>query len=110
MAHAVINTASSGDNTIVAAPAAAQKIRVLNYTLIAAGAVVVQWFSGASPTTPLSGPMSLITGVPLSPASPPMRVSDRGDLISAGLGQALVLNLGGAVQVSGHLEYEIKRD
>jgi hypothetical protein len=53
--HAVIDNASSGDNTVVAA-VAGKRILVTSYTLVVAGALTVRWESGASGTA-LTGQM-----------------------------------------------------
>lgn len=97
---AVIEHAALGDNTIVAAPAAPARIRVLGYTLVAAGAVTARWKSGAA--TNKSGPMSLGAngGVSVSVG--------QGSLFSCAAGQALVLNLGAAVAVAGHVSYVVE--
>jgi hypothetical protein len=63
MARAVIDVASSGDNTIVAAAGGQSIIRVHAWTLTAAGALTVRWESGASGTA-LSGQVTLATGIP----------------------------------------------
>jgi len=53
--YAVIDDATSGNNTIVAA-VAGKKIRVLQWALVCAGAVTVRWEDGASGTA-LTGQM-----------------------------------------------------
>jgi len=95
--YAAIDCASSGDNTIVAA-VAAKKIVVTNYLMIAAAAVDATWYS-ASGGTALSGAMSL----PANGGAAPGPVGH--PCMETVAGEALVLNLGGAVQVSGHLTY-----
>jgi len=55
--YAVIDAATSGDNTLVAAQGAGKKIRVLSCFLIAAGAVNVRFESGAGGTA-LTGQMN----------------------------------------------------
>lgn len=93
---AKIDTASSGDNTIVAA-VAGYRIRVLSYVFGVGNTQQVKWKSGAS--TDLTGPMPFAQygGVTVP-------VSQFGQVQTAP-GEALVLNLGNAVQVSGHLTY-----
>jgi len=56
--RAIIDAATSGDNTLVAA-VAAKKIRVLSAFLVAAGTVVVRFESGAGGTA-LTGQMNLV--------------------------------------------------
>lgn len=95
--YAVIDHASSGDNTLVAA-VTGKKIRVLAYTLIASGAVTVRFESGASGTA-LSGQMSLASNGGVSAGYLP-----DGHFETAA-GALLNLELGGAVSVDGHLTY-----
>lgn len=96
---AVIDAASSGDNTIVAA-ISGQKIRVLSYTLLCNAATLVRFESGAGGTA-LTGQMSFdATGgvsVPFSPV---------GHFETAS-GSLLNLELSAANQVSGHITYMI---
>lgn len=94
-----ISTASSGDNTLVAA-VTAKKIKVLSYLVVSAGAVTVRFFSGAAGTA-LTGAMSLITGTPATIVAP----VSAAHLLETAVNTALVLNLGGNIQVSGHLSY-----
>lgn len=67
---AVIDAATSGDNTIVAAQGASNKIRVHQLVLVASGTVTVRFESGASGTA-LTGQMTLTTNtgfvLPFSP-------------------------------------------
>ena len=102
MLYGVINTASSGDNTVIPA-IAGMRIRVVGYTVLAAGAVVVTWKSAS---TALSGPMAIGTTVGLSLAQ--NQTSDQSEfgIIQTAPGEALVLGLSAAVQVGGHLNYK----
>lgn len=93
----VISAASSGDNTLLSA-VTGHKIRVLSYTLVAAGAVTVA-FESAAGGTALTGDMSLIAGVPL------VVPFEREGHFETVVSELLNLELGGAVQVSGHLTY-----
>jgi len=90
--RAVISTATSGDQTIVAA-VSGKRIVVLNY-LMTVSTNTVTWKSGS---TAISGAMD---------ESHSVRDPDAG-LIETALGEALVLNLGSAVQVSGFLTYAV---
>lgn len=99
VAYGSISVASSGDNTILAAQTG-YKIVVHSYTLVAAGAVTARWYSGAGGTA-RSGAMTMATGTPNVSAFNPL-----GHLETA-VSTALVLNLGGAVQVSGHFTYSL---
>lgn len=99
--YAVISRASSGE---VVAAVAGKRIRVVSYVMVAAGAVTVRIDSA---TTPISGVMSLITGTPLVVPHAPEGVAGQKGYMQTAQGEALNLTLGGAVQVSGHLVYEL---
>lgn len=94
---AVIDAASSGDNTLLAA-VADKKIRVLSLLLISAGTVIVRFESGAGGTA-LSGQMNLIanTGfsLPFSPVG----------WFETGSNTLLNLELSAAISVDGFLTY-----
>jgi hypothetical protein len=94
---AAIAASSSGDNTVVAA-VSGKKIRVLSYTLVAAGAVTCRFEDGAGGTAK-SGQMSFAANggvsVPFSPVGH----------FETTAGTLLNLELGGAVAVAGHLCY-----
>lgn len=94
---AVVDHAVSGDNTRVAA-VTEKKIRVLAYTLVAAGAVLARFESGAGGTA-LSGQMSLAANGVLPAGYNPL-----GHFETAA-GALLNLELGSAVSVDGHLTY-----
>lgn len=102
MAFQKVDTSTSGENAIVAAKAG-QGIRVFAYKLIAAGSVTVQWMDG---TTEMEGPCSLIVGVPVVCPPAPLLAAGRAAYFETSAGNALQLNLGGAVQVSGSVEYQ----
>lgn len=104
MPFAKIDTATSGDNTIVAA-IPNREIRVINYTTIASGDVAIRWKSGAS--TALSGAMALAANGGAAPSGTGQSPSGHIGLFETAPGEALVLNLSAAVQVSGHLAYQI---
>lgn len=97
--RAVINAAASGDNTIVAAQAAGQRIRVLSYALMAGGTVNATWKSGVG--TSISGALPLVVNTGVSSGYDPM-----GHLETAAA-TALILNLSAAIQVSGHVHYAV---
>lgn len=96
------NAAGAGDLAITGAgaPGAGKAIRVLSYTLIAAGAVNVTWKSGA---TAKSGAMPLAANTGVS--RPQGGDGDRAFTCAAN--QALLLGVSGAVQVSGHGTFAI---
>lgn len=99
LVNLVVSAASSGDNTLLAA-VTGHKIRVHSYTLVAAGAVTAAFESAASGTA-RTGDMSLITGTPLVV---PFQREGHFETVA---GELLNLELGGAVQVSGHLTYSL---
>lgn len=101
---AKIDAAASGPNVLVSG-ISGKTIRVLSYVLVAAGAVTATWKSGS---TAKSGDMSLITGVPLPAPAGPLLVANRAAWLETDSGEDLVLTLNGTVQVSGHLEYELR--
>lgn len=94
---AITNAAASGDTTLVAAVTGKRYI-VVNYAIVATGAVSVKFKDGAS--TDLTGAMALAANGGVSfatdPTSPAFQTS---------VGNALVINASGAVQVSGHIAY-----
>lgn len=95
---APVNASQAGANTIVAA-VADRVIVVLAYKIICAGDVVITWESGGGSI--LDGPCSFsANGGESSPDS------ERGHFWT-GRGEALILNLSGAVQVGGHLKYAL---
>lgn len=69
--YAVIDAATSGDNTLVAAAGVGVKIRVLSLFMISAGTVTARFESGASGTA-LTGQMNLVVNngfvLPYNPA------------------------------------------
>jgi len=111
-----IDTASSGANTLVdiSARVAAKmsglsdfvkekmRVYILSYQLVSAGAVTAKFVSGS---TDMTGAMSLITGTPVGMCSGGCEQGKA--LIVCGVNEDLVLTLGGAVQVSGHIKYLI---
>jgi hypothetical protein len=95
--YAVIDHATSGDNTIVAA-VAGKKIRVLSYVLASAGTVTARWESGAGGTA-LSGQMTTaVNSVIEASFNPYGHFETAADAL-------LNLELSGAVSVDGHLSY-----
>lgn len=97
--YAVISGATSGDNSVIAA-VAGKKIRVLSFFLVSVTAVAVR-FESAAGGTALTGVMSMgatgVLSVPFSPAGHFETVA----------GEALNMELGGAVQVSGAIVYQL---
>lgn len=95
--YAVIDHASSGDNTLVSA-VTARKIRVLAYTIVAASAVTVRFESGAGGTA-MSGQMQIAANGGVS--------ANCGEIGCFETASATLLNLelSGAVSVDGHVTY-----
>lgn len=95
--YAVIDAATSGDNTLVAA-VTSKKVRVLSLFLVASGAVNVRFESGAGGTA-LTGQMNLVanTGfvLPYNPAG----------WFETASNTLLNLELSGAISVDGSLTY-----
>ena len=109
MKYAVVSASASGANTIVAA-VPNKRIRVLSYVIIAAGAVTVTWQSvqaSSGTITAISGTMALAANGGAFPSA--------GQAVPAGLigqfetnqGDSLVISLGAAVSVAGHITYTI---
>lgn len=93
---AEVAASASGSNEIVAADAQ-HRIKVVSYVLVADSAVTAQWKSA---TTALSGAMSLAANGGVAAASQP-----NVPFFSTAKGEALNLDLGGAVGVNGHIAY-----
>jgi hypothetical protein len=93
---AIIDAATSGDNTLVAAQGAGVKIRVLALFAVASGAVNVRFESGAAGTA-LTGQMNLVanTGfvLPFNPAG----------WFETGANVLLNMELSAAISVDGSL-------
>lgn len=98
-----ISTAASGQGALVAA-IVGRKIRVINYGIISAGAVTVK-FQSAS--TDLTGAMSLAANGGISATGTALGPNGFFGLFETASGEALNINLGGAVQVGGHLGYVV---
>lgn len=90
-----ISASQNGDNDIVAA-VVGKKIRVLSYAFVSSGTVNVKWQSNA---TDLSGLMYFIANTGISSGYNP-----KGHFETVA-GEALQLNLSGAVPVGGHINY-----
>lgn len=95
--NVAINTASSGDATLVAA-VAGKSIVVLSGSFVVSGAVTVGFKSGS---TVISGAQAhAANGGIVRPHNPV-------GWFKTAPGEALVIALGGAVQVSGELVYQV---
>lgn len=94
---AVVDVATIADHPIVAAPTDGKQIRVLAYTLVSAGANTVRWKSG---TSNRSGAMTMA-------AASVIAANNEKKVFDCAQNAALVLTLTAAVQVSGHVSYEL---
>ena len=97
--RAAISTAASGDTTLVAA-VPGKKIKVIGYALVSTAANSIKFKSGAG--TDLTGAMALAANGGISSPSDKNTVE-----FETAAGQALVINLSAATQVSGHLVYKV---
>ncbi|MDD3474321.1 MAG: hypothetical protein PHP08_00275 [Candidatus Dojkabacteria bacterium] len=94
--RAVININTSGDNTIIAAPATSgQRIRIVNLFFIAASAVGVILKSGANN----------LTGVMSFAGNSGMGFNGDFNPLQMNANQAFIINLNGNIQVSGFVLY-----
>jgi hypothetical protein len=103
-----INDSANGDTKLVSGQSG-RKIRVTSYLLLASAAVTAKFRSGpdSGATSDLTGPMALGANLPVAlPVAPPLPNEIAG-YFETQPGEDLWLNLGGAVQVSGHLSYEL---
>lgn len=91
-----ISTAAAGQTLLVAANATL-KIKVVSYVIVASAAVTVKFQSG---NTDLTGAMALAANGGISAVGQPSA-----HVLETIVNNALNINLGGAVQVSGHLSY-----
>lgn len=91
-----INASSAGANVIVAG-VGGKILRVVEYVIVASGAVAVSWESSGG--TVLGGPMAFAAN---GGAAPPFNPLGYFDTL---VGEGITLYLGGAVQVGGHLKY-----
>jgi hypothetical protein len=99
---AVISSSSSGDNQLVAAAGVGLKIKVLQYTIVAVGAVNATFRSAATAKTG-AFPLVANSGI-ASPYVPP----NAGHLFETAANEALNLNLSAAVAVTGHITYIVE--
>lgn len=97
--HAPVDTSSAGDTTLVSA-VTGRKVRVTSYVLVAAAPVTVEFKSGS---TALSGAMPFGANGGASASGHP-----ESPVLECAAGEALVITLGGAIQVSGHISYTLE--
>lgn len=95
--YAVIDVATSGDNTLVAS-VSSKHIRVLSYVIVASAAVTVR-FEGGAGGTALTGQMQLSANSGVAAPFNPY------GWFETAVTTLLNLELSGAVSVDGHLSY-----
>lgn len=95
--HAVIDSATSGDNELVAA-VSGKKIVVLQLLLISAGSMTVRFESGAGGTA-LTGQMNVVQGSGFR-----LEYSPIGHFATVA-GESLNMELSSAVSADGYLKY-----
>jgi len=95
-----IEASVSGDNTLITGVAGERQI-VVGIVLVAAGTVAAKLKSAA---TEIYGPMQLLSGSGF--ALPSSNVP----WLIGGVGESIILNLGGAVAVGGCIIYQSKTD
>ena len=96
-----IACSSSGANAVVAA-VSGKAIKVLGYVLTASAAVNAKWQSAS---TDLTGLSYFLSTAPDKLVAPVIRQGS-GHWFKTAVGEALNLNLSGAVAVGGHLVYQ----
>jgi len=97
LVRVAIDVAASGDNTIIAAQGAGNKIRVIAIVLVVAAAVVVTFKSA---TTLISGDMSFAANGGFSVAS-------EYGVLQGAANEAFIINLSGAIAASGFILYTV---
>lgn len=100
--YAVIDAGSSGNNSLVAA-VSGKRIIVVGYLLMGGGTVTA-YFRDGTGGSEITGPLPLVAQSVVQDTVPINPSTNQG-LFQTGIGNALVLNLGGAVQVSGYVVY-----
>ena len=92
--HVSVDTAASG-NTVLRTGVASTVYHVINYVLVAGGTVNVKFLSAA---TTLCGALPFVVNSGASASG-----TRDAPLFSTAVGEDLILNLSGAVQISGHI-------
>jgi len=93
--EAIVSAATSGDRTIIAA-SAGKTVRIYKCFIVSAASVALTFKDGA---TAMTGAVSLIAGNPL------IMPYDDFPWFSCSTGNAFVIGLSGAVQISGRIYY-----
>jgi hypothetical protein len=103
MSTAPITASANGDNVVVAA-VPGRRIRVLTFVLSFSAAVNAKFLDGAGGSA-LSG---LYYGLgATAPGFSSDGTTDHRGIFTTSVGNALVLNLSGAIPVGGHVIYEL---
>lgn len=98
--NAVINTATSGNNTLIAAPTDGY-IAIDHINILPTTAVSVIFKSGS---TAITGPYPLDTKQPITLENV---LHNTDGIMTCNRNEAFVMNLGSAVQVGGFIRYRI---
>jgi hypothetical protein len=96
-----VNTSTSGDNTMVAAPGAGKHLAIDFITIIPTSAVSVTFKTGS---TAYGGAFPLDTKQSLTIEN---AIHNHDGVITCADNEAFVISLGGAVQVGGFIRYHI---
>ena len=99
-----INISASGDNILIAAPPTGTYIAIDFIQIIPTTSVTVTFYSGASPTTPLSGPYPLTAQQVITDEN---AIQHQRGVITCLPAQSFNINLGGAVQCGGFIRYRL---
>lgn len=97
--YAPINASASGNTTVVAA-VAGKSIYIISMEFLCAGAVTVEWQSGAGGAVISKGQSFPLNGGKVLPFNP-------GAWGNTAVGALLNINLSAAVQVAGSLQYVV---
>ena len=97
--YAPIDASASGNTTVVAA-VAGKSIYIISMEFLCAGAVTVEWQSGAGGTVICKGQSFPASGGKVLPFNP-------AGWGATAAGALLNVNLSGAVQVSGSIQYVV---
>jgi len=104
MLSAPISCSSSGDNQIIAG-VTGRRIRVCGYVLSGGGNVAAKWRSA---TTDKTGLLNVSVVNPFTVGMPSLGgIGEPFGWFDCATGEALNLNLSGAVAVGGHVLYEL---
>ena len=100
----VININTAGDNIVISAPPAGCYLAIDFLQLIPTLAVTVQFYSGPSTTTPLSGPYPLTAQQVITDENV---FQNQSGVFTCKSAQSFNINLGAGVQCGGFIRYRI---